>query len=74
MKSKKEFKHCGICKVNIICPGEEYCSLEQFDKDDKSIGIADYHVICFKEKFLSQGMILNKTMDLLNKVGAKIDG
>jgi len=74
MKSKKKFKHCGICKVNIVCPGEEYCALEQFDENNKSLGIANYHVICFKEKFLSQGMILNKTMNLLNKFGDKING
>lgn len=70
---------CGICKKIIFIPGDEYCILSQYKKDNKLQGEGYYHVQCFRETHLqTQNLkaqaenMLARTFKVLEKVEGRV--
>lgn len=72
--SKEKDKTCNICKQDIV-KGEEYCILSQFTSDWKLFKESDYHVRCYRERFLNKAKLdedskyfMHRAFNLLSKM------
>lgn len=65
---------CGICNLSILIPGEEYCNLTQYTKENKFYKEMFYHVKCFADRYIAKNkadVLMEKTMKLLNKAESR---
>jgi len=70
VKIKVNKEMCGICKKIIVIPGEEYCILAQYKRDNTLTNTGTYHIQCFREKFMTNNnvnQLIERTTKLLSK-------
>lgn len=73
MPPKVDKKICGICGKVIFIPGDEYCVLTQYKKDNKLQGEGYYHVSCFRDKYIAKSNV-DKMVERTNRLLAKAEG
>lgn len=61
---KKQKHKCVICKNEIVIPGERYCIIKEYDREDNEVSEGYYHIVCYREKFLLKTQEANEVLGM----------